>query len=276
MDFKFPFHLDSGPGPAYLRVAAPPGFAAGFSLRPGGYSRGPFAAANMSFAVGDRPDRVAANRVAIRARASRDGLVFTDLVTVRQVHGNGCLVVDDDFQPPGPETESVEADALITARPGLLLGIQTADCLPLIMISEEPMAVAVVHAGWRGLARGVGDAALRRLVEVFGVDPGKLKVYAGPAIGYCCFEVGPEVIENFCQKPYLAGVSGWYRNDGERDYLDLVAVQRAELLALGVEKENFKAVEICTICHDFCFSYRRDRGITGRQLAFAGIGWRKK
>ena len=269
---KFPFHLDRSPGPAYLKVAAPPGFTAGFSLRPGGCSRGPWAEANMSFMVGDESRNVAANRAALLAKAGAGRQDFGRLLTVRQVHGTRCLVVDDQFVATLPDSETVAADALATSRSGVLLAVQTADCLPLIMISEKPRAVAVVHAGWRGLEKGIATETVELLAATFGVSSVNLKVYAGPAIGPCCFEVGPEVVEIFGKKSYLAGTDGWWREESGRTTLNLVAIQRAELLAAGVGPENFHGLELCTSCHDFCFSYRRDRAITGRQLAFAGIG----
>ena len=267
---KFPFSLDTRPGPAYLRVAAPTRFAAGFSLRPGGVSRGPYAEANMSFAVGDEAEKVAANRKSLMAGVG-GGRGFSRLVSVKQVHGRRCLVVDEETLAAVDNFDSIEADAMATDRPGLLLAIQTADCLPLIMISERPRAVAVVHAGWRGLEKGVASGTVACLGDSFGVVPAALKVYAGPAIGPCCFEVGPEVVAAFRKKSWLAGVGGWHRPTSRGGCLDLVAIQRAELLAAGVERDNFFALNLCTSCHDFCFSYRRDRGITGRQLAVAGI-----
>jgi len=266
-----PFHLDLRPGPAYLKLEVPAGFAAGFSLRSGGCSRGAFAEANMSYAVGDEPRRVTANRAALLNKAGSGGRDFNRLVTVRQVHGSRCLVVDDDFPPLDRFPERLEADALVTARPGILLAVQTADCLPLIMIAAAPRAVAVVHAGWRGLEKGIATVTVARLKSVFGVTAESLKVYAGPAVGPCCYEVGGEVVEAFRKKPWLAAAGDWVRHGPDGIFLDLVAIQRRELLAAGVRRENFLAANLCTCCRDLCFSYRRDRAITGRQLAFAGI-----
>ncbi|MCK5916294.1 MAG: laccase domain-containing protein, partial [Deltaproteobacteria bacterium] len=82
---------------------------------------------------------------------------------------------------------------------------------------------------------------------------------------------GIEVIERFQRLPELKGLSGWYREQDSNYYLDLLAVQKHQLLAAGLVPENFHAVDICTYCQELCFSYRRDHGITGRQLAFAGI-----
>ena len=264
------FTLDKRPGPAYLEIAAPPSLTAGFTLRSGGVSRPPFTAANFSFGVGDDPAAVAANRRGLLAKVGNGR--FRQLLTVRQVHGTDCLVVTKDG-PAEVLAGAAEpiADAIISTRPGLLLGIQTADCLPLIVLAEKPPLAAVIHAGWRGLAAGIAARVVARIEDEFGIPPAGLAVYAGPAIGPCCFAVGPEVLEQFQKLDYLAGCSAWWRREDAGIFLDLVAIQRLQLLAVGLPAEHFQSLDLCTSCHDFCFSYRRDRAITGRQLAFAGI-----
>ncbi len=268
-ELKYPFSLDNQSRPAYLRVAAPPALVAGFTLRPGGVSRGPFATANMGYGVGDDERAVTENR--LRLLQGVGGGRFSALLTCRQVHGNCCHVVGRrDIDDPGA-TALLEADALLTAEPGVLLGILTADCLPLIMVDKKARALAVIHAGWRGLEQGVAAAALTEMKRSFASPVEDILVYAGPAIGGCCFAVGAEVIERFQKLPELKGVAGWYCKDDSGFRLDLPAVQKYQLQAAGLDLENFFAVDICTYCHDFCFSYRRDHAITGRQLAFAGL-----
>jgi YfiH family protein len=269
LKLNYPFSLDNQSRPAYLRVAAPAALIAGFSLRPGGVSCGPFAAANMGYSVGDDEAAVTENRRNLLAGPGRGR--FSSLVTCRQVHGRCCHVVHRrDLDDPG-SLAPVEADALLTAEPGVLLGILTADCLPLIMIDKKARALALVHAGWRGLEQGVALAAAAELERTFAVSISDILVYAGPAIGVCCFTVGREVLERFQLLPELKGVTGWYCEDDSGVRLNLPALQKIQLLAAGLTPGNFHAVDICTSCNDFCFSYRRDRAITGRQLAFAGI-----
>ncbi len=266
------FTLDSRPGPAYLRVEAPPSLTAGFTLRPGGVSRSSFAEANFSFQVGDDPAAVRANRAALLAKIAGSG-AFRHLVTVRQVHSCGIWAITAGTAAAAlAEGGKREADAIITTRPGTLVAIQTADCLPLIFLAAAPRLVAVVHAGWRGLAAGIAVRVLERLDKEFGIAPNALKIFAGPAIGPCCFVVGPEVLAVFRKLVCLAGEGGWWRRNGAGVFLDLVEIQRLQLRAAGVPAGAFQAVGICTACNDFCFSYRRDRAISGRQLAFAGIG----
>ena len=266
---KYPFSLDNQSGPAYLKVAAPPSVTAGFTLRPGGFSHGSFASANMSFQVGDQDETVGRNRRVLLQGAGED--IFPALVTARQVHGNRCLTVVGRDPEKLAQLAQTGADALLTDQPGILLGVLTADCLPLIMIDRFQRAVAVVHAGWRGLEQSIGVEAVTELSRRFAVDAETLQVYAGPAIGSCCFQVGGEVVDRFHRHFVLEGVEGWYQERPSGYYLDLLSIQRAQLLAAGVAEENFHVVNICTYCHDFCFSYRRDHAITGRQLAFVGI-----
>ncbi len=269
LKLKYPFSLDNQSEPAYLKCAAPPSIAAGFTLRPGGFSCGPFASANMSFQVGDQEAAVAKNR-----RALLDGVgddVFPALVTARQVHGNRCLTVTDRNPEKLAQLALTGADALLTNQPGVLLGVLTADCLPLIMIDAKQRVVAVVHVGWRGLEQAIGVETVTELGRRFAVEAETLQVYAGPAIGCCCFQVGVEVVDLFRRHSVLNGLEEWYRERTSGFYLDLLKIQRAQLMAVGVAEENFHIVDICTFCHDFCFSYRRDHAITGRQLAFVGL-----
>ena len=269
LNLKYPFSLDNQFGPNYLKVAAPPSITAGFTLRPGGFSQGSFTSANMSFQVGDQDELVALNRRTLLKGAGGD--LFPTLVTARQVHGNHCLTVTD--QDPGKlaQLAQTEADALLTAEPGVLLGVLTADCLPLIMIDVNQSAVAVVHVGWRGLEQSIGTVVVTELGRRFAVAAETLQVYAGPAIGSCCFQVGVEVVDRFRRHFVLEGVEGWYQERSSGFYLDLLSIQRAQLMAVGVTEENFHVTNICTCCRDFCFSYRRDHAITGRQLAFVGL-----
>ena len=269
---KYPYSLDNQSGPAYLKVAAPPSVTAGFTLRPGGFSCGPFASANMGFQVGDQGETVARNRRALLQGVGDD--VFPTLVTARQVHGKRCLTVADRDPEKLAQLTQTGADALLTDQPGVLLGVLTADCMPLIMIDRDLRAVAVVHVGWRGLEQSIGTVAVTEMGRRFAVAAEALQVYAGPAIGSCCFQVGVEVVDRFLLHPALEGVEGWYQERASGFYLDLLSIQRAQLLAAGVAEENFHVADICTCCHDFCFSYRRDHAITGRQLAF--VGFREK
>ncbi|MBN2705978.1 MAG: laccase domain-containing protein, partial [Deltaproteobacteria bacterium] len=129
-EVDYPFRLDNQPGPAYFSVARLPRVVAGFTLRPGGFSTGPFAAANLGWRIGDQESQVRRNREALLAKLG--GGAFRSLVTVRQVHGHRCFTVGGG-QVSG-DLGQIEADVLVTAEPGILLGVLTADCLPLILV----------------------------------------------------------------------------------------------------------------------------------------------
>jgi YfiH family protein len=225
----------------HIGIALPGGRAI-FTTRRGGVSRGSYATLNLGRWTDDDPQAVQANRERLAAEI---GFSLEAVVQGRQVHGSH---VERVAEPGG----IVEADGHATAAPDLALLVLTADCLPIALVS--PGAVAMLHAGWRGLAAGVveeGVAAIREL------DPReKIGVAVGPGAGGCCYEVGPEVHA-------ALGTSG--------RTIDLKALAAERLRAAGVAEVH--DVGLCTICSDpeLFFSHRRDGGLTGRQ---AGIAWR--
>jgi polyphenol oxidase len=219
----------------HLRIALPGGEAL-FTTRRGGVSEGPFAALNLGLWTDDEPARVRENRERVAAIAGGR------LAQGRQVHGTTVVTADPDV--------TLDADGQATAEPGVAPIVLVADCLPVALVAPE--GVAMVHAGWRGLAGGVlaaGVAALRAL--------GATRVAAaiGPGAGPCCYEVGEEVHAAF-------GTSG--------RTVDLKAIARARLDDAGVAEVH--DCGLCTMCDPGrFFSHRRDGGVTGRQ---AGVAWR--
>jgi purine-nucleoside/S-methyl-5'-thioadenosine phosphorylase / adenosine deaminase len=210
-----------------------PGGSALFTTRRGGTSEGAYASLNLGLKTDDDPKRVRANRE--RARALTCG---RRLAQGRQVHG-ARVVVDAD--------EVVEADGQATTRDGAAPIVLVADCLPVALVGRD--AVAMVHAGWRGLARGVLEAGMQALGD------GPVAAAIGPGIGPCCYEVGDDVRAVF-------GTT--------EPTLDLKAIARTRLEEAGVA--DVHDCGLCTACDpDRFFSHRRDRGVTGRQ---AGIAWR--
>ena len=147
-----------------------------------------------------------------------------------------------------------EGDALITAQPGLLLTIRTADCIPVLIADPVRRAVAAIHAGWRGTAAGIAGKTVKKMMESFSSDPADLIAAIGPGIGKCCFEVGPEVAEQF------AG--------GER-HVDLAGANRRDLIAAGVSRIAVGAP--CTCCQVGLFhSFRREKS-QERMISAIGI-----
>jgi YfiH family protein len=224
-----------------------PGARAVFSTRRGGCSEGPYASLNLGFATADAPGAQERNRATLQAQVGAPAAAWTF-----QIHSPTVTTLDDITQA----AERPQGDGRATRLPGVALGALGADCLTVAVAGGG--AVAMVHAGWRGLAGGVLERGVERVRSL--ASPGALLVAAiGPGAGPCCYEVGPEVHAAF------AGVPGARRGDN----LDLVAVARARLAVVGVTEAH--AVGLCTICEPaLYFSHRRDRGVTGRQ---AGLVW---
>jgi purine-nucleoside/S-methyl-5'-thioadenosine phosphorylase / adenosine deaminase len=223
--------------PELIRWSAPGPYEVVFSTRLGGVSDGPYASLNLGLLTGDERPLVEENRRRLAAAAGADP---ERLSWPRQMHGAGVVRANG---------RGAEADAIWTDERGLGLVVVTADCLPIALVrtAGEP-GVCLVHAGWRGLAEGVVEAAVAAV-------GGPVAAVVGPGIGPCCYEVGPEVAERF----------------GERGMtLDLRAMAERELKRAGVERVEH--LEACTACDEKrFFSHRRDRGLTGRQGALAYI-----
>ena len=228
-----------------------PGARAVFSTRRGGHSAGPYESLNLGWLTDDDRGAVNRNRAALQEELGAPRLSF-----VHQVHGCEVRRITDGTIEP---RELPRLDGQATDRQDVALCALTADCLPIALAGVGGgQVVAMLHAGWRGLATGViaaGVAAVREL----GAE-GELSAAIGPGAGPCCYETGEEVHAAFAR----VGEAHHGRN------LDLKAVARHELHAAGVV--HVADIGLCTICSDpgLLFSHRRDQGITGRQ---AGVAW---
>lgn len=225
-----------------------------FLTRLGGVSQGPYATLNLGHTVGDDLGAVQENHRRVFALF---GVDRERVVSPYQVHSA-------HVRPVGREhggTVQNGTDGLLTATPGLMLLFRFADCVPLLLWDPVHRAVGLVHAGWRGLANGVVRAAVDAFVRHARSCPEDLWAGIGPAIGPCCYQVGPEVIERVAQAVSLRPDPVHRRDDGL--YLDLPGAVQAELEALGVRR--IEASGICTACHtDEWFSHRAEGGRTGR------------
>jgi polyphenol oxidase len=194
----------------------------------------------------------ARQRVA-RALAGRGRLLL-----LKQVHG--CAVAH------APWEGRPEADGATALSAGLVLGIETADCLPVLVVDPARRAVAAAHAGWRGTAGGAAREAVRALLSS-GSRPDDLLAALGPSIGPCCYEVGDDVREAFGS----AGAAFFTPGPRGRAHLDIRAANRAQLAAEGVPAGHIAAVDECTACRrDAYHSYRRDGKAAGRMISFVG------
>ena len=248
---------------------------------------------NLGFTKDDSKAAVERNRetflAALGAKGPDKESSFWPLVTLRQVHSDIIRFVES------PTKSQLVGDGLITDTPGLLLGIQTADCLPIVLVDPKRRAVGVFHAGWRGTVKRIVEKGAGEMRRWFGSRAGDLKAAIGPGIHGCCYEVGQEVHDQFeSQFVYAAKL---FREVEESDpvrekypmlfltarapghselpkkiFLDLVEANRQQLLAVGVQAKNIEASPLCTNCRtDLLFSYRAEKGKTGRMLGAAGI-----
>ena len=160
-----------------------------------------------------------------------------------------------------------EADAAVATTPGLMLGIETADCLPVLLVDPGRRFVAAAHGGWRGTAAGVAGHAVGALLA-HGSRPQDLLAALGPCIGPCCYEVGDELKEAFGPE----GVAFFRPGPRARPHLDLRAANRAALERAGIAPERIHSVEECTSCRgDLYYSYRREGASAGRMISFVGF-----
>jgi YfiH family protein len=263
----------------------------GFSTRQGGFSRAYGGhSMNLGFTKQDSRAMVERNRAAFERQVGvSDGKKPWPLVTLRQIHSDLIYCVSK------PPQGLLAGDGLITNTHGILLGIQTADCLPVVLVDTRRCAVGVFHAGWRGTIRRIVEKGIGEMRGCFGTRPGDIKAAIGPGIHGCCYQVGEEVRVNFeSQFTYAADL---FREVKESDpvrekypllfltarapghselptniFLDLVEANRRQLMDAGVLAKNISASPLCTSCHtDLLFSHRAEKGVTGRMMGVAGV-----
>jgi purine-nucleoside/S-methyl-5'-thioadenosine phosphorylase / adenosine deaminase len=263
----------------------------GFSTRLGGFSRVYGGGSlNLGFTEQDSRNAVERNRTAFLSKFGfmKNGQPWP-LVTLRQIHSDLIHRVNK------PPQEQLAGDGLLTDTPGMLLGIGTADCLPIILVDVKSKAVGIFHAGWRGTVKRIVEKGVGEMERYFGTLPGDVKAAIGPGIHGCCYEVGTEVQDQFASQ--FAYAAELFRESKDSDpirrkypllflsarppghsdlprkiFLDLVEANRRQLLDAGVPAENITASPLCTSCRtDLLFSHRKENGVTGRLMAVVGI-----
>jgi len=290
-----------------VRVVCVPGWeqfpwlAAGFSTRLGGVSQayGP-GEQNLGWTGQDAEENVAENRRGFVEAVA--GNADAELVTVRQVHSGVIRIVEKNHGELATANGRavMRGDAAMTDVDGLLLGVQTADCVPVLVVDTKKKVVAAFHAGWRGtlkriVERGVGTMRLR-----YGSKPKDLIAAIGPAIGACCFAVGEEVRwefeSQFAYAPelfsevyesdpvrekypllFLTARAPGHSNIGPQTHLDLFEANRRQLIDAGLSAKNIHVVGECTACtytqggRRKYFSHRAEHGFTGRMMGVVGV-----
>jgi YfiH family protein len=244
--------------------AAPAGVGALVTTRAGGESAGSFGldggapgGLNLGDHVGDDPDAVRGNRARLAAA------VPGPIRWLQQVHGTAV----HDADAPWTGTAPPVADAAVATRPGTVLAVMTADCLPILLADASGRAVGAAHAGWRGLAAGVAEAAVDAVRERAGREA-RLLAWLGPAIGPMAFEVGDEVRQAFCDLDPASAAAFAPGPVPGKWWADLFALARLRLAARGVV--DVAGGGLCTVAERARFySHRRDR----RSGRFASLVW---
>lgn len=266
--------IDAGDGKAriYFLVCEPlerAGFVNAFSTRGGGVSKLPSDALNLAYFKGDDKENVAENR---RRFLQAIGAEATTVMTTRQTHSTGRCFVETNEQACGPQPD---CDAMTTKLTGVLLAIQTADCLPLLIADPKSGAMAAIHAGWRGTAGRIAERTVADLMLMHGVNPRDCLAAVGPSACAECYEVGEDVIERF-KKEF-----GYWRKlftnfkEGGKAHLDVRVANVQQLKFCGFGQDRIFSADYCTMHqNELFFSYRREGRFqasgTGRLLSLIG------
>ena len=294
-----------------------PWLCGGFSTRKGGLSRAYCAhpapgkldapgELNLGFTAADDPAIVLANRRLLAEAVTGDAT--TPVLGLRQFHSNLVVEVrraDADQATRSDSAQSTSADAgrqgprradgQITDEPGLLLAVQTADCIPVLVADRRQRIVAAFHAGWRGTVKRIVETGVGRMRLLYGSRPRDLIAAIGPGASACCYSVGEEVLtefesqfsyarrlfhEVFSSDPvktrypmlFLTQRAPGHSSTGPSLRVDLVEANRRQLLACGLSPQSIQVVGGCTQCQgDLFFSHRASHGHTGRMMAVIGI-----
>jgi YfiH family protein len=282
-----PWRLHKAGGVQILQLEAfrkLPWLVHGFSTRVGGVSElNEEKVLNVSFMDWDQRANVEENR---RRLQNAVGASDFTLVPMKQIHSD---VVHLFRTAPG---EACKGDASATNRPGLLLGVQTADCVPILLVDPKKRAVAAVHAGWRGTLSRILEKTVGRMRQEFGSRPQNLLAAIGPSIGPCCYEVGADFVTKFAaqfadsaeyfdeahsgEEPnplqWLNMAPPGHQPPPKNVHLDLRKANRSQLLAAGLRQQNIFVSDLCTGCRtDLFFSYRKEGMQSGRLMSVIGV-----
>lgn len=180
-----------------------------------------------------------------------------------QKHTDTVLLIEDSMQ-----TEI--ADAVVTAKKNVLIGVQTADCVPILLFDKEKLIIGAVHAGWRGTAKGIVKKTVGVMREKYRSSPEDIFAALGPSIRWNCYCVGPEVKEAIYQ---ATGRGKYYRKNGSGTYsLDLSSANITQMMSLGIPDSNIWISDECTFCNpERYYSYRYSKSYEGNQGGFIGI-----
>ena len=242
------------------------GFTNGFSTRLGGVSPFPANSLNLAGFHEDSSDNIYENRRRFLAALGYD----CELATAWQVHGDTVKIAASADDAAASEDR---ADAIVSDLEGILVGVKTADCVPVLLADPTTGAYAAVHAGWRGTVQSIASKAVRAMKEHYGTQPADLVSAIGPGAGRMRYEVGPEVVSAFAETFSVSEAFFTPTRDGHA-LIDLRSANHRQLLDCGLRAENIYSAPFCTMGRtDLFFSYRIEKnkyGKTGRLLSVIG------
>ena len=213
---------------------------------------------SLALHTGEPREQIVKNRGTLADHFGTDSL----FVGIRQVHGDTVHVVTETKERGWATlSDAVEADAVITNLPQMVLTILTADCVPILLYDPVAGVIGAVHAGWKGTEAEILPKTIAKMQEKYGSEPQDILVAIGPAIGQCCYEVGSEVAEHFTG--YAGAVIEG--KDAGKYQLDLKRVNQLQATKSGIDTKHIEVTPLCTSCaKDRFFSYRAEQGCSGR------------
>ncbi len=233
---------------------------AGISLRTGGFSEAPYSSLNLALHVGDDPTAVSRNQ-----RIFSNNSKIQEIKYCKQIHSDIVYNADElsnsVWNTDNQNVIAKEGDALISNRPGVTLGIFTADCIPIFILDRVTRAIGLAHAGWRGSLEGIASKTISEMHTSFGTQFKDCLINLGPAIQKCCYIVSTELLDQFVNR---FGID--VKNE---DRLCLQTANIKQLTEIGVPPDSISTSRFCTSCNtDIFYSYRAEGGQTGRMLSF--------
>ena len=243
-----------------------------FSTRRGGVSEGRYARMNLSFSVGDDPDRVVKN---FRILGEKLGVPAENMVMAHQTHTANVMPVENTHRGMGivKDRSFCDIDGIMTGEEGLCLVTSHADCVPLYFVDPVNHAIALAHSGWKGTAGNICKNTVEAMKSNYGTNPKDLVTVIGPAIGVECYEVGPDVAGIFRSRYSKQECEAILhpKDNGKYD-LDLPRANLINMVNCGIQPENIEVSDICTCCcHDWMHSHRGSGGKRGGMAAFLMI-----
>ncbi|MGI8670773.1 MAG: peptidoglycan editing factor PgeF [Aridibacter sp.] len=265
-DLGFYWREKNGVKVLVCKVLEENGFANGFSTRLGGVSEFPENDLNLAGFGGDSDENIAENRKRFLDVFDED----FSLTTVWQVHGDGVKKVSD---LESAKNTDEKFDALISDLPNLLVGVKTADCVPILIGDTKTGAFSAIHAGWRGTVESIVVKGFEKMKTEYGTNPADLICAIGPAASCRSYEVGQEVIDEFSAKFSTGGKLFTQTRKGHA-LIDLQNANKEQLVSIGVPEQNIFIAPFCTMERtDLFFSYRienKKSGKTGRLMSVIG------